>query len=188
MTTLATATDSRIEELRIGSQTFHPTTEDWLIPHLDPHRPLIEKGTSNGSPLLTQRLNTDATPRPEVAEPIRKDKLAIAFPSRINTLLHQWECTIIKECADTVECEMHDLTEPGRTVEYGEVFLNAFNHFDRHLLREGAVFYWSVGQETNDVGQVRTFSQLRVRRMPPLTSLQSREIMSRAERLSELFE
>lgn len=123
----------------------------------------------------------------KVSDPIRKGNLSPRFPSDRVTLLQQWECVVTHVQNDCVECEMHDLTDESKPVEYAEVFIGEFNHFDRELLREGAVFYWSLGHETYRTGQVRRYSELRVRRMPPLSNLKRREIVNRAKQLGELF-
>ena len=81
-------------------------------------------------------------------------------------LLQQWECIVSRVTDDCVECELHDLTDESLPVEQAEVYLDEFNHFDRALLQEGAVFYWSFCRETSVTGHVRRYSELRVRRMP----------------------
>jgi hypothetical protein len=49
------------------------------------------------------------------------------------------------------------------------------------------VFYWSIGHRVSEVGQVRRYSELRVRRMPPLSRLRKGEIARKAEQLSKLI-
>lgn len=124
---------------------------------------------------------------PIVSQPVRKDDLVIHPAEKRIKLLQQWECIVSRVTDDCVECELHDLTDESLPVEQAEVYLDEFNHFDRALLQEGAVFYWSVGHETSVNGQVRRYSELRVRRMPRLSQLRKREINKEAEHLSELL-
>jgi hypothetical protein len=100
-------------------------------------------------------------------------------------LLQQWECVVLRVRDDLVECEMHDLTNDSEPVEYAEVYINEFSLFDKPLLCEGAVFYWSIGHETKQTGQIRRYSDLRVRRMPPLGQVKKREICCWAKQLSD---
>jgi hypothetical protein len=172
---------------RVQSYSDSPQTRpdyDWLLPTEALQEEL------NGD-TATKPFNGSATTRPtdgrRVAEPIRKDKFGPRLPAERVRLLQQWECVVLSVHDDCVECEMHDLTDVTKPVEWAEVYLEEFNHFDRALLREGAVFYWSIGHETKATGQVRRYSELRVRRMPPLSKLTKREISERASRLSVLI-
>jgi hypothetical protein len=122
-----------------------------------------------------------------VSPPVRKDRLSIRTPDSRLKLLQQWECVVSHVRDDCVECEMYDLTDESMPMEQAELYLEEFNHYDRPLLQEGAVFYWSIGHETSRTGQVRRYSDLRVRRMPPLSKLRKREISREAERISGLI-
>lgn len=187
MTAEILETSSRVDE-----QDASPETQDagdWVSPEIerDPWRigeTTLDRsdGRSNGSPA------TVPGDCPRVSPPIRKDSFGIRFPRDRIKLLQQWECVVSQVHDDCVECEMHDLTDESKPIECAEIYLEEFNEFDRALLCEGTVFYWSIGHETKRTGQVRRYSELRVRRMPPLTNLKKREIGERAKQLSELLE
>ncbi len=111
----------------------------------------------------------------------------IRMSDRKVQLLQQWECVVLNVNSETVECEMHDLTNESLAVEFAEIYLDEFHRFDQPRLEEGAVFYWSIGRETSATGQVRRYSELRLRRMPELSKQQKKEISRRAENLSNIL-
>jgi len=189
MTNAIVETASRIDEHEANLQTRGIRSDDWVLPEIEQQQ--WNAGETTIGELDAQSSNGTGTTMigdgRQVSEPIRKDSLVIRFPSEHVKLLQQWECVVSRVHDDCVECEMHDLTDDARPAEYAEVYLDEFNHFDRALLREGAVFYWSIGHETKKTGQVRRYSDLRVRRMPQLSDLTKREISQRANQLSELF-
>ncbi len=189
MTNLNLETSSRVDDQDASIQTRGLRRDDWVLPEIERVKWNVGETTSDG--LSNSSGNGSATTISEngqkVFEPIRKDNLVIRFPSDHVKLLQQWECVVSRVHDDCVECEMHDLTDESKPVECAEVYLDEFSNFDRGLLREGAVFYWSIGHETKKTGQVRRYSELRVRRMPPLSNLKKREISEKAKRLSELF-
>jgi hypothetical protein len=189
MTTLILETSSRVDDHDASIQTRGLRRDDWVLPEIE--RKEWNAGATTSDGLSESPANGSATTMSEngqkVSEPIRKDNLVIRFPSDHVKLLQQWECVVSRVHDDCVECEMHDLTDEFKPVECAEIYLDEFNHFDRRLLREGAVFYWSIGHETKRTGQVRRYSELRVRRMPPLSNLTKREISEKAKQLSELF-
>ena len=160
---------------RIGS--------DWRIPSssLDSDDSTLSRGNdqSNRSTGLAKQRSFN--------EPISKRKLP---PNPINKKvkpLQQWECIVIDVKDDCVECELHDLWKDDYPVEIAEIYLDEFSSFDRPLLQEGVVFYWSIGQETSITGQIRRFSELRVRRMPRRSRLRQKEIEQEAKVISELL-
>jgi hypothetical protein len=177
---------------QVDEQDASPQTQglgDWILPQVQSDQWAIGETTSDK---LDGRSNGSLTTAPgdyrKVSAPIRKANFVIRFPRDRIKLLQQWECLVSQVHDDCVECEMHDLTDESKPVECAEIYLDEFNEFDRALLCEGAVFYWSVGHETKRTGQVRRYSELRVRRMPPLSHLKKREISERARQLSELLD
>jgi hypothetical protein len=182
-------TSSRVSDDAATLQTRAVSSDDWLLPKVETEQLRMGETTSCG--LDSRSSSRYSTTMPidgrKVSEPIRRDKLVVRFPRDRVKLLQQWECVILSVHDDCVECEMHDLTDDTQPVEWAEVFLDQFNHYDRTLLREGAVFYWSIGHETKKTGQVRRYSDIRVRRMPPLSALTRREIKLRAGKLIELI-
>jgi hypothetical protein len=189
MSTTILGTSSQVDDQDARVQTRGTREEDWVLPEIEPEQ--WNQGQIPTGGVDTRLSNKSSTTIPadgrKVWEPIRRDSGIIRFSGDRVKLLQQWECVILSLHDDVVECEMHDLTDELKPVEHAEVYLEEFNLFDRKLLREGAVFYWSVGHETKRTGQVRRYSELRVRRMPPLSNLKKREIRERAKRLSDLI-
>lgn len=167
-----------------GPDDWFLPEDDWLLSEVEPTWNATTMDASDKSAGSVAGTTYRIAPRRE-SEPIRKDSLRPKKTRKRVKLLQQWECIVLGIQDDCVECEMHDLTDESQPVEFAEVYLDEFNVFDRDLLHEGSVFYWSIGHETSSVGQVRRYSDLRVRRMPPLSNLRKREIAKRAEQLSE---
>lgn len=191
MTTASRASTSvRTDDSLHTAQTRAMSNEDWLMPEpelVETSRTetIDEKPTgclSNAGTAATATITAR-----KVSAPIRKDRFAIQLSDKKIKLLQQWECVVLNVRKDYIECEMHDLTDNSQPPEYAEIDLDEFHHYDRPLLAEGAVFYWSVGRETRTTGNIRRYSDLRVRRMPPLSKLKKREIAAEAEKLSELL-
>lgn len=177
---------------RVDQQDVTPVTKgvgDWVIPEPQRDQPAMSETTLGGT---GSRSDGSATTAPDdsqrIPAPFCRDDYAIQSPRDRIKMLQQWECIVSRVQDDCVECEMHDLTDESKPVEFAEIYLDEFNEFDRALLCEGAIFYWSIGHEIKRTGQVRRYSELRVRRMPPLTPLKKREINKRAGQLSELLE
>ncbi|MEI8371276.1 MAG: hypothetical protein WCJ35_00415 [Planctomycetota bacterium] len=189
MITAILETFSRVDVYDANLQTRGVRSDAWVSPEIEPEQRISSETTTDR--LVSRLSNGSATTMPgdgrKVSEPIRKDNLVIRFPTDHVKLLQQWECVVLRVHDDCVECEMHDLTDDSQPVECAELYLEEFNSFDKPLLCEGAVFYWSIGHEIKRTGQVRRYSELRVRRMPQLSSLKKREISERAKQLSELL-
>ncbi len=187
MTAEVLETSSRVDEHDASPQTLG--RGEWVLPEVEPDQWAVGETTSDQ---VNGRSNGSPTTVPgdylRVSAPIRKDSFLPRFPRDRIKLLQQWECVVSQVHDDCVECEMHDLTDESKPVECAEVLLEAFNEYDRALLCEGTVFYWSIGYKTKRTGQVTQYSNLHVRRMPPLTNLKKREINERAKQLSELLD
>lgn len=191
MTTAKAPTTSGSDQTSEYSVPTRPMSSDeWFVSEPE----LIETGDAETTSQNAKSFAPSAAEASTVAirarnvlPPIRKDDFAIRRSDRKIKLLQQWECVILNVHHDSVECEMHDLTDDSQPVEFAEIHLNEFNHYDRPLLNEGTTFYWSVGRETSKTGTIRRYSDLRVRRLPPLSKLKKREIAAEAELLSELL-
>jgi len=177
---------------RVDQQDATPLTKglgEWIIPEPQPDQLTMGETTSCRADSRSAGSSTTAPgDRRKVPAPFRRDDYVIQSPRDRIKLLQQWECIVLQVRNDCVECEMHDLTDESKPVEFAEIYLDEFSDSDRALLCEGAVFYWSIGHEIKRTGQVRRYSELRVRRMPPLTPLKKREINERAGQLSELLD
>lgn len=115
---------------------------------------------------------------------IPKASVRFTLDGDVKTLLQQWECIVIETDQETVKVEMFDLTDETNPVEYAEIYWSEFNDYDKPLIEEGAVFYWSIGFIKKTWGQVRRFSETRLRRMPVIGKSKRKEIASKVERLN----
>ncbi|MEW4451803.1 hypothetical protein AB1L30_03860 [Bremerella sp. JC817] len=119
-------------------------------------------------------------------KPISKESVGVPLGGDRKVLQQQWECVVIGTDVDSVQCELHDLTDENNCIEFAEIYLSEFNEYDLPLLQEGAVFYWSIGHLRRETGQVRRFSEFRLRRMPKLSGAAKRGIARKVEQLREL--
>lgn len=117
---------------------------------------------------------------------IHRDSVNLSLEGHIKRLLQQWECVVLDTDDETVHCEMHDLTDESNPIEYAELLWSEFNDYDRPLLQEGTVFYWSIGHLRKESGQVQRFSETRVRRMPKLSRSKQLEISRKVQTLNGL--
>ena len=179
------ATEARLisNETEIG--TVRIQQDDWWFSLIDN----ADDGEATDSHSL-EKLESHCTladPIIKKMKSIHKDSVGIKLGGDKKVLLQQRECVVLDADAEAVHCEMHDLTNESNPIEYAEVLWSEFNEYDKPLLTEGAVFYWSIGHLRRETGQVRRFSETRVRRMPKLSKSKMREISRKVERLSGLL-
>lgn len=178
---------STTAQIQSDSQTPKISKSTWIVPEPDCETLTCAEKDNSASIIREQLSSRGQSKALSVPSPIHDDQIPINLPDYRIKLLQQWECVVIEVQPDCVACEMHDLTDDSQPEEYAEVYLTEFSLFDRPLLQEGAVFYWSIGHEIKKTGNVRKYSELRVRRMPPLSKSKEREITKRAEHLKKLF-
>lgn len=169
------------------SQTQENQPFDWLLPEIETQigdgledaDQTFPRGPSNDS------ASTDRIAEPKISKPVRKADNVFRLGDSHSKLIQQWECLVLHVDGECVACEMCDLTDESKAAEFSEVYLSEFSPFDKDLLQEGAVFYWSIGHETSRSGQVRKFSEFRVRRVPPISKLRKREIDREAKKIHD---
>lgn len=174
-----TTTDVADDRSVLASQA--PSVEDWTKPELE--RSWTETYPASDIPSH----ETNVPKEVSYSAPINRQRRMTPSPPSQIKVLQQWECVIHEISGDCVSCELHDLTDSTCPTEFAEIYISEFSEFDRPLLEEGAVFYWSVGRETSKTGQVRRYSELRMRRMPPLSRSKRREIARKAQQLGQLL-
>ncbi len=160
-------------------------SRDWVLPEKIA-KPLSLTSTA----VLRQSSGRSETGSPQptkFTKAIRKDSLDTKQDNASTISLQHWECVITEVLDDVVCCEMHDLSDESNPREYAEVYIAEFSEFDRPLLSEGTVFYWSIGHSRKRSGQITRSSELRVRRMPKLTKNQSAQISRKVQKLNEIF-
>ena len=182
MATMVERTDSGIPEQELSLPTLALTADQWVKPEPKPE-------LTNSTEISThdRTVDTSAKSPSSFTPPVRKSAHRMKLSGHRFEVLQQWECIILEVGGDSVYCQMHDLTDESSPEEFAHVLISEFNEYDRPILSEGAVFYWSVGYIHRSNGQIRRSSQLRVRRMPPLTSSKRAEISTRVQKLRGLL-
>ena len=158
---------------------------DWMLPEMI-EEPSSSTATALSGPTVSKR-ETESPQLAKFTKAIRKDSLEAKQDISRTISLQQWECVVTEVLDDVVCCEMHDLSDECNPREYAEVYIAEFSEFDRPLLSEGTVFYWSVGHTRKRSGQIVRSSELRVRRMPKLTKSQKAQITRKVQKLNEIF-
>lgn len=182
MSTLLERTDSGVPEQQFSLPTLAPEFDDWVKPE-----PQVAPPTSTETTKSEASNDTSAKSPSSFKPPVRKSSHRLSLTGRRFEALQQWECIVLELREDCVYCQLHDLTDESNPDEFAEVLLSEFNEYDRPILCEGSIFYWSVGYIHRPRGQIRRSSQLRVRRMPPLSSSKRTEISKRVQKLRGLF-
>ena len=178
-------TEARLTGKDIDVGTVRIDKDDWWFSMTD-DTTVVEATDSQ----FFERVESQGTlvdPAVKKMRSILKDSVGIKLGVDKKVLLQQWECVVLDTDSDVVYCEMHDLTNEQNPIEYAEVLWSEFNEYDKPLLTEGAVFYWSIGHLRRETGQVRRFSETRLRRMPKLSKAKMKEISRKVERLSGLL-
>ena len=178
------ATEARLTSKDTEIGTVRIKQDDWWFSLTDDAT--SGKATDSNSVKILESHCTLADPTIKKMKTIHKDSVGVELGGDKKVLLQQWECIVLDADTEAVHCEMHDLTNESNPIEYAEVLWSEFNEYDKPLLTEGAVFYWSIGHLRRETGQVRRFSETRLRRMPKLSKTKMQEISRKVERLSGL--
>lgn len=112
----------------------------------------------------SQEPNASQTLEP-VPDPIIKGP-RLNVDGRRFIVQQQWEGIVLRLYDNSFEAELRDLTNFKNALEITELPLTEISETDRHLIRPGCVFYWVLGHETRNHGQISNVSEIRVRRMP----------------------
>jgi hypothetical protein len=192
MSTAIHSTESRVADPDFGIETRKLQSEDWWFSK--PTEEVDANGTTEAQYVkATDRdkespATMDRLLRRKKQRPMLKQAYVIAMNGKRVRVLQQWECVVVEVRDDIVSCEMLDLTDDTSPPEFADVYLSEFSPFDRPLLEEGAVFYWSVGYEVRSSGTIIKTSELRVRRLPKLSKSQNEEISRKVGQLIELIQ
>lgn len=182
MATVVEQTDSRVPEQELCLSTLALAPDEWVRPE-----PKLDSMDSTETLIGEENADTSVKSPPSFTPPVQKSSHRLKLSGHRFEVLQQWECVILEVRDDCVYCQMHDLTDESNPEEFAELLLSEFNEYDRPILSEGAVFYWSVGYIHRSNGQIRRSSQLRVRRMPAMTSSKRAEISMRVQQLRGLI-
>ena len=181
---IGSRTDSYLQGDEPNVETRALKKDDWW--YVEAEAPKSSESTRSSLPEEAS-FSTLLSNAEKIIRPVRKDSVGLKLTGDRKVLMQQWECIVLQRDHDIVHCELHDLTDESNPTEYAEVLLTEFNEYDLPLLDAGAVFYWSVGHLRRHTGQVRRFSEMRVRRMPQISKSRQSEITRKVENLSGLL-
>jgi hypothetical protein len=112
--------------------------------------------------------------RPVEAQPKRK-------------ILQRWCGWVERVEGDRFRAVVEDETTPSNPREAVQFDVRDVSEYDRSLLAEGAVFYWSIGYRDSVAGQRERFSTLRFARRPHITDAYLNRIRREAAELAALL-
>jgi len=105
-----------------------------------------------------------------------KSQRATLFTSFI-----KWRGVVLKIYEDCFLCRLVD-QDGNSPDEEAEILLSEISDEDLQLIAIGAVFYWSIGYQTNPSGSRTRFSIIRFRRLPVWRSEELSEAQKKAEK------
>lgn len=93
-------------------------------------------------------------------------KKTFVFQPRSEFITWQkWEGVVMEILSETYIARIYDL-DGDRDEEEVELYKSELSNDDSELLKEGAIFYWSIGYEESPSKQRRKSSVIKFRRMP----------------------
>lgn len=179
---ISAPTQPTFKDRHTKSSTDRLHRDDWWIATLED----LTQQDATDWPVDTDEPRTEFQSTTKKVQAIPRDSVNVSLEGDTKRLLQQWECVVLSTDDETVHCEMHDLTNETNQIEFAELLWSEFNEYDKPLLQEGAVFYWSIGHLRKESGQVRRFSETRLRRMPKLSRSKVLEISRKVEKLNGL--
>lgn len=151
----------------------------------------VAYGAGHGKTDMRECLSTDSTfntdaPTPVASKPkvLVKQTISKATKQRI---LRNWEGVIQVVRDDYFEAILVDMTGSNPD-ELVEMEFDEIDEPDRHLISDGAVFYFTVFQNIKPSGTVQTASEIRFKRSIALHPEDESEISSEAARMFEFFQ
>ncbi|MEZ5039529.1 MAG: hypothetical protein R2828_06545 [Saprospiraceae bacterium] len=97
-------------------------------------------------------------------------------------VLQKWEGVVEQFDGDIIQVKLTDLTNGG-TDEEAELEIQDISKDDQPLVKEGAMFYWSIGYETQLDRQVKKASFIKFKRLPRIDLIEFDSIHDRAKEL-----
>jgi hypothetical protein len=102
------------------------------------------------------------------------------------TVLEEWEGTVLSVENDSFTAQLKSAI-PGTPEERASFTLDEVSDSDRDLIRDGAVFYWTVGSRFEFHGQKSLQSTLRFRRLPAWSQREIDRIQEHAHSYDAIF-
>jgi hypothetical protein len=102
-------------------------------------------------------------------------------------ILQSWEGRVVEILEDEFSAILEDETNPELNEEIVTLDKNVISPNDLKLLKEGAVFYWTIGY-CDPIGRGRlTFSEIRFRRLINWSKDSVKQALKRGAELAEIF-
>lgn len=99
-------------------------------------------------------------------------------------VLQKWEGIVEEIDEDYFSARVTDRTDETED-EYVEFDLEEIDPEDKDLLQKGAIFYWSIGYYTSQIGQRFRASEIRFRRLPAWSRKDLEEARNKASFLAQ---
>jgi hypothetical protein len=118
-----------------------------------------------------------------------KDLLLKPYGRRLNgdfELLQLWEGYVISVESGVMRCRLVDKTDDLNPDEEVVISVNEIDPSDHHLIKPGAVFYWSIRYADHGRGKSKE-SLFRFRRLPVIKKSLVEKAREQAKQLEELF-
>ena len=97
-------------------------------------------------------------------------------------VLQKWEGIVESFDGEVLQVKLVDLTNGG-TDEEAELYVEDINQDDISLIKEGAMFYWNIGYETQKDGQIKKSSFVKFKRLPKINPNEFDIIHDRAKEI-----
>ena len=110
-------------------------------------------------------------------------------PANRRAIQQTWEGVVLTSPSKDGEFEarLKDLTYPRAPEEAATFSIAQISEGDRDLIVPGGVFYWFIGYEINNYGQLTPIAPIRFRRLPSWTPSQLERLKRKGEETAELF-
>lgn len=99
-------------------------------------------------------------------------------------VLQKWEGVVEQFDGNIIQVKLTDLTSGG-TDEEAELEIQDVSKDDRKLVKEGAMFYWSIGYDMQLDGQIKKSSFIKFKRLPRIDPIEFNSIHDRAKELED---
>jgi hypothetical protein len=165
----------------VGTPRNHTKEFLWKSNFTDRKRRQQRERTESGSSVAVDSTAPVESVAPEVSE-LKRIKHTTMIPRRFTVLQH-WEGVVTEVCSDSFWAELRDLTEFGNPSDLVEIPLSDISDNDKPLVEPGSMFYWNIGYEKSNYGQISRVSEIRLRRTPVWTKSMLKRVDQGAENL-----
>lgn len=122
----------------------------------------------------------------ELRKPSRPQTPRNASVVNSDIALQKWEGYVLEISAENFTARLTDLTAQGAK-EDAEFNISELSQDDLSLLEQGAVFYWTIGRQTDSTNRQRMVSEIRFRRLPNWTEDELTQAALEANKLAINF-